>query len=113
MSHIQIDELNRTTDEERRARLFLKFASTIQTVIPTETFVFGKSRLGYAKLSNGSLFSSIRQHLDQLNNSKPNNVNDALIAEAAIKNKYTLITSDYHLNKVAIQHGCSVIYEQN
>ena len=49
-SHIQIDELNKTKDEDRRARLFLKFAKTIDNVVPTETTLLGMSRLGESRL---------------------------------------------------------------
>jgi predicted nucleic acid-binding protein len=111
-SHIQIDELNRTKDEERRARLFLKFATTVQKVVPTETFVLGVSRLDHGKLSDGELFKRLKIELNRLNRKKRNNTMDALIAEIAIKNGFTLLTADYHLQLVAKNNGCNVLYWQ-
>ena len=109
-SHIQIDELNKTKDEDRRARLFLKFAKIIDNVVPTETTLLGVSRLGESKLGDGVLYSSIKLKLDSLNGGKANNTMDALIAEIATKNGYTLLTADYHLSEVAKNHGCKVLY---
>ena len=111
-SHIQIDELNRTKDEEKRAQLFLMFATTVEEVVPTETFVIGVSRIGHGKLSDGDLFERLRNELNQLNGEKRNNTMDALIAEIAINNGYTLLTADYHLHKVAKNNGCNVLYWQ-
>ena len=45
-THVQIDELNKTRDDERRARLLLRFATTVDSVIPTESTVLDVSRLG-------------------------------------------------------------------
>ncbi len=109
-SHIQIDELNKTKDEDRRARLFLKFAKIIDGVVPTETTLVGVSRLGESKLGDGVIYRSTKVKLDSLNGGKTNNAMDALIAEVAIKNEYTLLTADYHLSEVAKNHGCKVLY---
>jgi predicted nucleic acid-binding protein len=111
-SHIQIDELNRTKDQERRAQLFLTFATTVKEVVPTETFVIGVSRIGHGKLSDGNLFEKLRKELDQLNAGKDSNTADALVAEIAINNRYTLLTADYHLQEVAKNNGCKVLYWQ-
>lgn len=111
-SHVQVDELNKTKDEERRARLFLKFATTINNIVPTESLVVGVSRIGQCKISDGILYGVLKSGLGALNGAKSNNSIDALIAEVAIKNGYTLITADYHLQKVSTQHGCRVIYNQ-
>lgn len=112
MSHIQIDELNKTKDEERRARLFLKFAKTITQVVPTETTILGVSRLGECKLGDGAVYSAIKAELDSLNGGKANNTMDALIAEVAVDNGYTLLTADFYLSEAAKAHGCTVRYWQ-
>jgi len=109
-SHIQIDEINKTKYEERRARLFLTFSKTINDIVPTESFILGKSRLGEGKLSDGESYNAIKKHLDSLNGGKPNNIDDALIAEVALKNGYTLLTADYHLYEVAQLHDIAVQY---
>lgn len=107
-THVQIDELNRTKDEERRARLFIKFATTIDAVVPTESLVVGISRVDLSKVSDGNLYSSLRAGIDARNGGKPNNAQDALIAEVAVKNGYVLLTADADLARVAQHHGCKV-----
>ena len=107
-THVQIDELNKTKDEERRARLFIKFATTVDDVVPTESLVVGISRIGLSKVSDGALYSSLRAALDARNSAKRNNAQDALIAEVAVKNGYVLITADADLAHVAQQHGGKV-----
>ncbi len=109
-THIQIDELNKTTDSERRARLFLKFSTTVNSVVPTESFVLDVSRLDHGKLSDGVLYSALKADLDALNRGKANNIQDALIAEVAIVNGHTLITADFHMAEVAKKHGCTVVH---
>jgi hypothetical protein len=109
-SHIQIEELNKTRDEERRARLFLRFSMIVREVVPTETAIFGISRFDHCKLADGNLYGKLKAELDALNRSKTSNSMDALIAEIAIKNGYRLLTADYHLQKVATNNGCDVLY---
>ena len=109
-SHIQIDEINKTQDSERRAQLFLRFAEVSPKIIPKESLVWDVSRWDQAKFSDGVLYDNLKQSLDALNKSKPCNVNDALIAETAIVNEYILLTSDKDLTKVAKKLGCNVLY---
>jgi len=111
-SHVQIDELNKTKDRERRDRLFLKFATTVKEVVPTETAVIGISRIGHCKISNGNLYIKLKTELDSVNGGKANNSMDALIAEIAVKNNYTLLTADHDLHQVASNNGCNVVYWQ-
>ena len=109
-THVQIDELNRTTNEERRARLFLRFSTFVDSIIPTESMVWGVSRWGHGKWSDGLLYNKLKSDLDSLNDGKDNNSKDALIAEVAIVNSYELITADDDLAEVARNHGCQVRY---
>ena len=109
-THVQIDELNKTQDQERRARLFIRFATTVDDVVPTESLVAGISRVGLSKVSDGNLYSSLRAALDARNNGKPNNAHDVLIAEVAVKNGYVLLTADGDLAQVAEDHGCKVLH---
>ncbi len=106
--HIQVDEINKTKDEERRARLLLTQASLHCELLPTETFLVDVSRLGHAKVGGGRLFMSLKAELDNLNKSKKNNSRDALIAEAAITNGYTLLTADGDLRSAVEKHGGKV-----
>jgi len=104
-THIQIDEINKTCDEERRARLFLTLASSLSALLQTETTVANVSRFDGSKLGDGVIYTSVRDQLDVLNGARPSNIRDALIAEVAIVNSCTLLTADRDLAKVAEDHG--------
>lgn len=112
-THVQFDELNRTRNEGRRTSLLGIFEKVPQETVPTETFVLDKSKLGGAKLGEGNLYEKIKDELDRLNKGKPNNIDDALIAETAIKNQFTLVTDDGDLSRVAKQNGgsCTTLKE--
>ena len=110
ITHIQLDEINKTKDEERRARLFLAHAALQCELIPTQTFVLDVSRLGHAKWGNGELFKKIKAELDTANGGKKNNSHDALIAEAAIVSGSTLITADFHLKQATVRHQGAVLF---
>lgn len=110
ITHIQVDEINKTADEDRRARLILTQVSLHCRLIPTHTFLFDISRLGHARLGDGKLYSSIKNALDKLNRKKKNNNRDALIAEAAIQNGFTLLTADEDLKTAIEQLGGKIIF---
>jgi predicted nucleic acid-binding protein len=110
ITHIQVDEINETKHQERRARLLLVQASLRCELLPTQSFVLDVSRLDHAKLGDGQLFGSIRAELDTLNRNKKSNTRDALIAEAAIANGYTLLTADRDLRLVTEKHSGKVIF---
>jgi len=94
ITHIQVDEINKCSDEDKRARLFLFKSKLSPIVIPTESFVLGTSRLGEARLGDAKILEEIRKA--NLRHTK-----DALIGEVAIKKNLTLITEDSPLkNKV-------------
>lgn len=96
-THVQIDEINRTSNEDRRARLFLTLASSLSGVLPTETVVMDVSRWDYSKWGDGAVYTSVKSDLDALNSGKASNIRDALIAEVCIVNSYTLLTADKDL----------------
>ncbi len=130
-THIQIDELRNTSNFARKEALLTVFEQVAESEIPTESFVTGVSRLHKAKLGGESviptetpiwdistfdgckwnddtnLYELIKKTLDALNKNKKNNIQDALIAETAIKNSITLITHDIDLFKVATFFNCS------
>ena len=56
-THIQIDEINRTSDEDRRARLLLTLTSTIRELLPTETTILDVSRVDWCKLGDGVVYT--------------------------------------------------------
>lgn len=108
--HIQLDEINRTADQERRAKLLLMQTSLRCELVPTQTFLADISRSDHARWGDGKLFQSIKADLDRLNGGKENNSRDALIAEASIANGYTLLTADKDLRSATMQHNGRVIF---
>jgi len=110
ITHIQMDEINKTKDDERRVQLFLLQASLNCKLLPTQSFVSDVSRTDHANGGDGKLFTILRSELDVLNRKKRNNVRDALIAEVAIANGYTLLTADEDLKSATEKHGGRVIF---
>lgn len=128
-THIQRDEINNTTNPERRAALTQVFSDAVaeslptdslvlgvsrlsearlggERVVPTESAVYGVSRYGQAKYSaEDNLYSALKARLDNINRNKPNNVHDALIAETSIKGGHVLVTDDTDLAAVTKEYG--------
>lgn len=129
-THIQRDEIARTKNEARRKALETVFGTVTGASVPTASLVVGVSRIGEARLggerivptnsavwdvsawdqakwsANDNIYTPIKADLDALNKGKKNNVEDALIAETAIKDGYALVTDDEHLAAVAKKyHG--------
>lgn len=104
-THVQLDELKKTSNTQRRQELIAVFEEVAGTKVPTESFVLNVSRLDEANVGEeeNDLYSKIKAELDKLNKNKPNNIQDALIAETAIKNQFTLITEDNDLLTVVKQ----------
>lgn len=106
ITHVQTDEINKCSDEDKRARLFLFITKLSPIVIPTESFILDKSRLGEARLGDAKILEQIRKE-----NLK--HTGDALIGETAIKNNLILITEDIRLkNKVISLHGKAINLEE-
>ena len=104
-THIQRDEINNTQDDEKRHKLNRVFADLNPEMRSTESAVWGVSKWGQARWSGGdNLLRQIKTKLDKCKK-KENNIQDALIAETAIKNKYTLATNDRCLRDVAAEFG--------
>lgn len=110
ITHIQVEEINKTEDQERRARLAITQAILRPRLLPTESFVYDISRFDHAKWSDGKLCGSLKAELDTLNGRRRNNIRDALISEVAIANAFTLLTADADLRVVTEKHGGKVIF---
>jgi predicted nucleic acid-binding protein len=110
ITHVQVDEISATKEDKRRIRLWLVQTDLHCKLLPTETFALDVSRLDHSKWGDGKLFMALKQELDTLNRGKANNARDALIAETAIANAFTLITADGHLKLAAERHGGSVLF---
>ncbi len=109
ITHLQVDEINRISDEERRARVTLTLVSNIRGVLPTETAVLDTSRLDHCKLGDGVIYSAVKADLDSRNSGRRANIADALIAEVAVVNKYTLLTADRDLSEATRRQGGKVV----
>lgn len=131
-THVQEDELNNTSDLNRREKLVHVFNSIVHDQVPTESTVLDVSKLGQSKLggggvispetmlwgvgrwgegkwgANGGLYEPIRSRLDELKK-KENNIQDSLIAETAILNNFCLVTDDVNLLTVTQEFGGSAI----
>ena len=103
-THLQIDEINRTSDEDRRARLFIILTSTIRELLPTESAVMDISRFDWCKMGDGVIYTSIKNALDAKNGGRRSNIHDALTAEVAIVNDFSLLTADTDLAEAAKTH---------
>ena len=128
-THIQLDEINATSTLQRRQALLEAFNRIIERKVPTESFALDVSRLDEARLVGGNivqtesavwnvsawgqakwgeadgLYTAFKAELDTLNKSKPNNIQDTLIAETAIKNRFDLVTDDVDLCTVTKKFG--------
>ncbi len=134
VTHLQLDEINKTSDDERRAALRKVFEEITSSSIPTENFVLGTSRLNNAKLGGESFVPTesavygtskygqaknsqsdnlYENFTSKLKKNKNSNTVDALIAETAIKNKYTFVTHDGDLFRVTTEFGgaCANIHQ--
>lgn len=99
ITHLQVDEINECSDTEKRAQLFNSMTELRPYKVPTESFCIGVSRIGDAKINDGS---GLIQKLEAGNS---NNAHDALIGETAIKNGLTLITNDKKFKNRVIELG--------
>lgn len=128
-THIQLDDINSTSNLQRRQALIEAFNRITEGSVPTESFVLDVSQLDRARLGGRNivstesatwgvsawgmakwskedgLYTSFKAELDVLNKSKPNNIQDTLIAETAIKNRCVLVTYDKDLCTVTKKFG--------
>ncbi|MCD6371861.1 MAG: restriction endonuclease subunit S [Candidatus Aenigmarchaeota archaeon] len=142
ITHIQKDEIDAITKPEkleRKKKLLELFKELKKDEKPTESFVFGTSKLGKAKLkeiptessvwdisrwnkskwSNGDLYRNLLTKLKELDKkagkkkTKENKIRDVLIAETCIKNNSILVTEDKNLKEVTLLFGGQAItFEQ-
>ncbi len=109
-THIELDEIRNTRNCERRSQLLSVFEAIDSKKIPTESAVWDVSNWDEAKWTvDDNLYEPIVKALDAKNGGKGNNVQDALIAETAIRNNLTLVTEDGDLAIIARGNGGNVI----
>lgn len=105
---VQIRELRETPDIERRNLLISKFNETHPKVEPTLTGIWNYTGWGEGGWGESELYQKIKKGLDA-KKKKRSNTQDALIAEVAITNGYTLVTTDKNLLEVYQQYSNNFI----
>ncbi len=112
-TYVQLQEINQTKDSTNRRRLLETFHEVTHHVAPVETALFGVTPFGEGKYGGGShTFTALLERLNERNGSRANNASDVLIAETAIANQLTLITSDSDLAAVVGQFGAPVLFHR-
>jgi predicted nucleic acid-binding protein len=107
---IQADELHRTSDPKRRAKLFATYEVVNPSKVLAASFALDIEGAGLdqAYWNDGSgKFEKMLYRLRELDSGKSNlnQLRDILIAETAIKNNAILITRDRNLRQVVSEFG--------
>lgn len=103
VTHIQIDEINKCSDEDKRARLNIFMVKIRPILIPTSSCVYDISRYDESKYGNGNI-------LDKIKKGNIDHVEDALIGETAIKEGIILVTNDRRLKNIVIELGGNALF---
>lgn len=97
-TYLQIEEINKTNNQNRKDELLKKFHEVNPKRVPVETALWDATPWGEGKYGGDSeLYKELLIELDAMNNKKANNYTDVLIAEVTIQNGHTLITADQDL----------------
>ena len=105
VTHVQHNEINATSCPEKKAELNQVFVDLAPEERPTESAVWDVSEWDKACYpKDDGLCEQIKEALDKCQRKK-NNIQDALIAETAIKNNFTLVTADKCLKEEASKFG--------
>jgi len=98
-SNIQIAEIQRTSNAERRSQLENKMSEVIAQLTEISD-----------ELDTQTSVDAIEAKLNSRNKGKASNRNDALLAAYAMKHGYALLTADLDLYEVAYILGVGVMY---
>jgi len=101
-THIQLKQIARCKNKEKKAKLMSSFFKINPIIIPTESAVFDISQFDYAKYSNGNTLEELKK-----NNKK--HTEDALIGETTLKNNIILVTNDKTLQSRLNKQGRQAI----
>ena len=104
VTHVQRDELAKTRNQHRRDGLLAKLKTAAPTSVLTETMIVGISRVGGCRISDGVKYEELVQELTK-RKKQESNLQDALIAEAALKSDFTLVSADSILIGVMAAHS--------
>lgn len=107
VTHIQKDQIEaieKTEKQEKKAALLTIFNNIPQIKIPTESGVYGISKYGECKYT-----SEEDNLLEEFRRGQNRNIEDALIGETAIKNNLILVTNDKDFRNKTIELGGNAI----
>ncbi len=102
ITHVQLDEINNCSENDKRAKLSLVSAELRPKLISTESLVFDVSRIEMAKLGDGKMLNNLKK-------GNKRHTKDALIGETAIKNDLLLVTNDRMMKKRVNENGGKAI----
>lgn len=110
VTHVQLNEIQNTRNSSRLHALLAMFTAIDSTRVPTSSAIYGVSEYGESEFSSeGGLFESLLEKLNDKNNAKDNNARDVLIAETTIRRNLVLVTDDSHLAEVVRESSGTVI----
>lgn len=111
LTHVQINELQATRNEDRLTKLIAAVESIDHVRIATSVAVWGESEWGESEFGGGgdNRFELMLDALNIRNGSKANNARDILIGLTALARGYTLVTNDADLSAVVSEFGGAVI----
>ena len=107
-AHLQPDEIQNTTDLDKREKLLSFFKTCDPSETMVMTFVVGDARLEKTQLGEGELHAKILNNLNSREIRKSNN-KEAQIAESSYLNGLTLVTDDRDLEAVCYELEIPVI----
>jgi predicted nucleic acid-binding protein len=101
VTHIQLRELQATTNQTKRDQLRSVFREILPSQVPTESAIWDVSEWDECKWgAEDGLFDHMLVALNRRNRCKENNRLDILIAETALRNGFGLVTDDHDLAEV-------------
>jgi hypothetical protein len=90
VTHVAVDEILKTPDQERRDRLILALLAIGTRLVPTSAFALDTSRLDPAKLGSDAANSA----LDEFMEGNQGHLHDALIATTARDRSMVFATAE-------------------
>lgn len=114
-THVQIDELQKTSDESRRCRMVELFSQIVEEFRPTSSAVWDVSRWDQANWGDSTRYQRMLTRLIELDKKSgkkirpPNQQRDVLIAETSLYLGCTFVSRDSNLIAVVVEEGGRVL----
>lgn len=108
-THVQHDELNAAPDSARRSKLLETFHHIAAVTMPTGSGVWDITRWDDEKWGDGVIYKELLAMLE-MHKTRKSNVRDALMAEAALINKWLFVTADEMLADAITKHAPTSVF---